>query len=53
MNRDPSPAEIAKMLGCTQSEIAFCMDVNCEPEEYACVDRTSTLDALSPGFENY
>lgn len=48
---EPTPDEIARALGCTRSEIAFCVDSDCGPEEYRCVDRRSMLESMSPGWE--
>ena len=41
-------AEIARALRCSGDEIAFCADVNCEPEDYHCVARSQVLGTIFP-----
>lgn len=48
---NPSVAEIARSLGCGRNEVAVCIDVNCEPEDYRCAPRASARDLLSGEFE--
>ena len=40
--------EISRTLGCAEDEIAFCIDVDCEPDEFRCVDKSSVRDLFRP-----
>ena len=46
-----SAPEVTKMheqLGCRSDEVAVCIDVDCEPEDYVCTRRTDFRDAFEP-----
>lgn len=44
----PGIEEIKRALGCSLDEIAVCVDVNCEPDDYVCADKASVQDLLRP-----
>jgi len=44
-----TPQEAARLLGCQNDEIAFCMETNCELEEYRCTKRSEVRDLLKAG----
>ncbi len=48
---DLDVAGIAKALGCTDDEVAVCVDVNCEPHEYRCANRADVKALL--GVSDY
>ncbi|MEM7432969.1 MAG: hypothetical protein AAF351_13700 [Pseudomonadota bacterium] len=31
--------EVAEYAGCSNDQVAMCIDTNCEPDEFQCVDR--------------
>jgi hypothetical protein len=39
--RTPTPgaAEVAKLIGCSTDEVAVCIEVNCELEDWQCSPR--------------
>lgn len=39
LKRDPGPQKMAEELGCTEQEVALCVEVDCRPEDYSCVNR--------------
>ncbi len=41
---EPTAAEVAKLIGCTSDEVALCIEVNCEIEEWRCADRNDVRD---------
>lgn len=47
----PTVAEIARDLGCRDDEVAVCIEVNCQPEQYTCVPRGRVRDMMVPEFE--
>ena len=44
-----TPQEAARLLGCQDDEIAFCVETNCELEEYRCTQRSDVRDLLKAG----
>lgn len=42
-------AEAARLLGCASDEVAFCVETNCELEEYRCTSRSDVRDLLKAG----
>jgi len=36
--------DIAKAAGCTRDEVAICIEIDCQPEEYQCAPRSAVLD---------
>lgn len=36
---EPSAAEVAKAIGCSSDEVAVCIEVNCELEDWQCSPR--------------
>lgn len=49
--RKPRPEEIARSLGCARDEVAVCIEINCDAEDYQCAPRGSARDMLSGEFE--
>ena len=37
--REPRVDEIARALGCAADQVAVCIEVNCEPQDYVCAAR--------------
>lgn len=52
-NTQTTPAEAARILGCNEDEVAFCMEVNCELEEYYCANRNDVREMLKAGEFRY
>jgi hypothetical protein len=48
-DREPDVSQIAKTIGCRQDEVAICIEVNCEPEEYYCTNRGDVQDMFKAG----
>ena len=46
--------EVAEYAGCSHDQVAMCMDTNCEPDEFQCVDRADahTMRGV-PEFPRY
>jgi len=42
--REPSASEVAKLIGCSSDEVALCIEVNCELEEWRCANRNDVRD---------
>jgi hypothetical protein len=47
--RDPSPSEIAQIIGCSPHEVALCIEVNCELEEWRCADSNDVRNMFKAG----
>lgn len=46
--------EVAEFAGCGPDEVAMCVDTNCEPEEFKCVERGNAAQVLGvPEFPRY
>ena len=45
----PDVEQIARELGCGGDEVAVCIDVNCEPEEFQCVPRNDVKRFFKAG----
>ena len=50
--REPSASEIAKLIGCSPQEVAMCIEVNCELEEWYCADSNDVRDMFKAGDFN-
>ncbi len=50
--REPTAAEVAKLIGCGSEEVALCIEVNCELEEWRCADRNDVRDMFKAGDFN-
>ena len=50
--REPTAAEVAKLIGCGSEEVALCIEINCELEEWRCADRTDVRDMFKAGDFN-
>lgn len=50
-HRTPTPtaAEAAKLIGCHSDEVALCIEINCELEEWHCVERDEVRDMFKAG----
>jgi hypothetical protein len=48
---DADIAAVAKALGCSDDEVAVCVDVNCEPREYRCANKADVKALL--GVRDY
>lgn len=46
---EASDGEIAQALGCTPDQVAVCTDVNCEPDEFSCMEREDAKRLLRAG----
>jgi hypothetical protein len=53
-DRTPTPtaAEVAKVIGCNSDEVALCIEVNCELEEWHCANRNDVRDLFKAGDFN-
>ena len=49
--RPPRPAEMVRTLGCGPNEVAVCIEINCDAEDYRCAPRGSARDLLTGEFE--
>lgn len=47
----PTVAEIARDLGCRHDEVAVCIEVNCQPDQFTCAPRDRVRDMMVPEFE--
>jgi hypothetical protein len=47
--REPSAAEIAELIGCNSEEVALCIEINCELEEWHCAPRSEVRDMFKAG----
>ncbi len=47
--QDPDIEQIAREIGCTPEEVAVCIDVSCEPDEFYCADRTDVRKLFRAG----
>ena len=47
-DRDPDIREIARALGCSSTQVAVCVEVNCDPEDYVCAERGEMRDLFDP-----
>lgn len=36
--------DIAEAAGCTRDEVAVCIEIDCQPEEYQCAPRSAVLE---------
>jgi len=43
---------ISQQIGCTEDQVAICIDVDCGPDDWACADRSSLRDMFSPHRNN-
>ena len=54
--RDPTPElgtrEIWEQLGCAEDQVAICIAVHCQPEDWVCADRDALRDLFSPHRNN-
>ena len=48
-DRDPDISQIAELIGCRPDEVAVCIEVNCEPDQYACTNRGDVKDMFKAG----
>ena len=50
VNREPKPdlRQIAQALGCTKNQVAVCIDVDCDAEDYVCADKTEMRELFDP-----
>jgi hypothetical protein len=46
--REPTIDEIRQMLGCADDEIAVCIAIDCDPDDYHCAEKESVEDMLGP-----
>ncbi len=44
--------QISQRLGCTEDQVAICIDVDCGPDDWACTDRASLREMFSPNHNN-
>jgi hypothetical protein len=51
-NREPSASEIAQIIGCAPNEVALCIEVNCELEEWRCADSDDVRKMFRAGDFN-
>ena len=51
--RDPSASEIAQIIGCSPQEVALCIEVNCELEDWRCADSNDVRDMFKAGDFNH
>lgn len=49
LKREPSASEIAQIIGCAPNEVALCIEVNCELEEWRCADSNDVRDMFKAG----
>jgi hypothetical protein len=52
LGREPSASEIAGLIGCSSQEVAMCIEVNCELEEWYCADSNDVRDMFKAGDFN-
>ena len=50
--REPTASEVAKLIGCRSNEVALCIEVNCELEEWRCADSNDVRDMFKAGDFN-
>ena len=51
--REPTASEVAKLIGCRSNEVALCIEVNCELEEWRCADSNDVRDMFKAGDFNH
>ena len=44
--------EIWEELGCADDQVAICIAVHCQPEDWVCADRAALRDLFSPHRNN-
>jgi len=47
--REQHVKDIAQTIGCAEDEVAFCVETNCEPEEYVCTNRGDVREMFKAG----
>jgi hypothetical protein len=47
--KDPDVEQIAREIGCTSEEVAICIGVNCEPEDFYCTNRADVRKLFKAG----
>ena len=52
LRREPSASEVAKLIGCSSNEVALCIEVNCELEEWHCANSNDVRDMFKAGDFN-
>ena len=48
-HRYPTAQEAANVLGCTEDEVAMCIEINCELDEYRCADSDDVRKMFKAG----
>lgn len=48
--REPTIDEIRQMLACADDEIAVCIAIDCDPDDYHCAEKESVEDMLGPEY---
>jgi hypothetical protein len=46
---EPSAAEVVKLIGCNSDEVALCIEVNCDIEEWHCAPSDEVRDMFKAG----
>lgn len=44
----PDNEQIANELGCAADEVAICVDINCEPDDYVCAEKGEMRRLFEP-----
>jgi hypothetical protein len=47
--REPGIEQIAEAIGCTSEEVAVCIEVNCDVEDYQCAARDDVRRMFKAG----
>jgi len=51
--KSPTAQEAARVLGCSHDEVAICIEVNCEIEEFQCAAREDVKRMFKAGEYRY